>query len=130
MTTEKIKDLINCSELPQLQKNVMNGFVDRAKEQEEKKREERELISSICTKSIEDVIFSSDDVKIFTIRGKDDWDKEYPYRSIFLKDGKWITTNVVSPNFDLAFLVYLQHKHLGYNSQFVDFAMKMLEMPK
>jgi hypothetical protein len=29
----------------------------------------------------------------------------------------------------LAYLVYLQYKHLGLNSQFLDFAMKMLEIP-
>ena len=30
MLTEKIKELVNNSEFPQLQKNVMNGFIDRA----------------------------------------------------------------------------------------------------
>ena len=131
MTTEKIKEFVNNSELPQLQKNVINGFIDRAKDEQERKREDRQLIEQVANeKKLSEVILSTDEVKIYTVSGKDEWDIKYPFRSIYLsKKGTWERTNTVSPNFDLAFLVYLQYKHLGLNSQFVDFAMKMLEIP-
>ena len=126
MTTEKIKEFVNNSELSQLQKNVMNGFIDRAKEEQERKREDRQLIEQVANeKKLSEVILSTDEVKIYTVSGKDEWDTKYPFRSIYLtKTGIWARTNTVSPSFDLAFLVYLQYKHLGLNSQFVDFAMK------
>ena len=131
MTTEKFKEFVNNSELPQIQKNVMNGFIDRAKDEQERKREDRQLIEQVANeKKLSEVILSTDEVKIYTVSGKDEWDIKYPFRIIYLgKKGTWERTNTVSPSFDLAFLVYLQYKHLGLNSQFVDFAMKMLEIP-
>lgn len=72
---------------------------------------------------------SNDDVKIYTVRPKekDDWETKYPYRSIVKnKDGKWTRSCTVSPTLDIAYLVYLENKHLGLNSQFSEFAMKML----
>jgi hypothetical protein len=128
MTTEKIKELVNNSELPQLQKNVMNSFIDRAKDEQERKREDRQLIEQVANeKKLSEVILSTDEVKIYTVSGKDEWDIKYPFRSIYVgKKGTWERANTVSPNLDLAYLVYLQYKHLGLNSQFVDFAMKML----
>ena len=48
MNTEKIKEFVNNSELPQLQKNVMNGFIDRAKEEQERQREDRQLIEQVA----------------------------------------------------------------------------------
>jgi hypothetical protein len=131
MTTEKIKEFVNNSELPQLQKNVMNGFIDRAKDEQERKQEDRQLIGQVANeKELSEVILSTDEVKIYTINGKDEWDVKYPFRSIYLsKKGTWEMTDIVSQNLDLAYLVYLQYKHLGLNSQFVDFAMKMLGIP-
>lgn len=131
MTTDKIKELINNSEIPTIQKNSLNGFIDRAKEQQEEKRQDRELIEKVAyEKKLSEVVLSTDEVKIYTVSGKDEWDIKYPFRSIYLsKKGTWERTNTVSPTFDLAFLVYLQHKYLGLNSQFTDFAMKMLEIP-
>lgn len=130
MNTEKIKEFVNNSELPQIQKSVINGFIDRAKEEHERKREDRQLIEQVANeKKLLEVILSTDEVKIYTVIGKDEWDIKYPFRSIYLgKKGTWKRTNIVSPNLDLAYLVYLQYKHLGLNSQFVDFAMKMLEI--
>ena len=48
MNTEKIKEFVYNSELPQLQKNVMNGFIDRAKEEQERQREDRQLIERVA----------------------------------------------------------------------------------
>jgi hypothetical protein len=130
-TTDKIKEFVNNSGLPQMQKNVMTGFIDRAKDEQERKREDRQLIEQVAKeKKVLKVILSTDEVKIYTVFGKDEWDIKYPFRSIYLnKEGTWGRTNTVSPTLDLAYLVYLQSKHLGINSQFVDFAMKMLEIP-
>lgn len=131
MGTEKIKELINNSEFSQIHKNVFNGFIDRAKDEQDRKQEDRKLIEQVANeKKLSEVILSTDEVKVYTVSGKDEWDVKYPYRSIYLsKKGTWERSNTVSPNLDLAFLIYLQYKHLGLNSQFVDFSMKMLEIP-
>lgn len=128
MTTDKLKEFVNSSELPQFQKNAMNGFIDRAKERQEQNREDGQLIEQVAhEKNLSEVIFSNDEVKIYRVSGNNEWDIKYPYRSIYVGSrGAWERSNTVSPNLDLAFLVYLQHKYLGYNSQFVDFAIKML----
>lgn len=128
MDTEKIKEFVNNSELPQLQKNVMNGFIDRAKKEQERKDEDRQLIEQVANeKKLSEVVLSTDEVKIYTVSGKDEWDIKYPYRSICLsKKGTWERIHIISPTFDLAFLIYLQYKHLDLNSQFVHFAVKML----
>lgn len=132
MTTEKIKDFVNNSELPQIKKNVMNAFIDRAKEEQERKQQDRKLIEQVANENkLLEVILSTDEVKIYTVTGKGEWDNKYPFRSIYLgENGKWKRSNTVSPSLDLAYLVYLEYKYLGLNSQFVDFAMKMLEIPK
>jgi hypothetical protein len=127
MITEKIKELVNNSEFPQLQKNVMNGFIDRAKKAKEKEQEDRDLIEKTGVRKLAEVILSTDEVKIYTVNGKDEWDLKYPYRSIYLTSkGTWARSCAVSPTLDVAFLIYLQHKHLGLNSQFADFSIKML----
>lgn len=130
MIFEKIKEIAINSDLPPQQKNVINGFIDRAKDEQERERYDRQLIEQVANeKKLSEVILSTDEVKIYTISGKDEWDIKYPFRSIYLsKNGTWERTNAVSPTFDLALLVYLQYKHLGANSQFVDFATKMLEI--
>ena len=91
MTTEKIKELVNNSELPQLQKNVMNGFIDRAKDEQKRKREDRQLIEQVANeKKLSEVVLSTDEVKIYTVSGKDEWDIKYPFRSIYVgKKGTW-----------------------------------------
>jgi hypothetical protein len=128
---EKLKELISKSDLPQLQKNIMNDFIDRAKDEQERNRNDRQLIEQVANeKKLSEVILSTDEVKIYTVRGRDEWSVKYPFRSIYVgKKGTWQRSNTFSPNLDLAYLAYLQYKHLGLNSQFVDFAMKMLEIP-
>lgn len=132
MNTEKLKELITNSDSNQLQKNIMIGFIERAKEKESLRVEDRKIIEEVGNvKHLDEVVLSNDDVKIYTVRPKekDDWDTKYPYRSIFKnKNGKWERTCTVSPSFDLAYLTYLEKKYLGINSQFTDFAIKMLEI--
>ena len=131
--TEVIKELVNNTELPQLQKNVMNGFIDRAGQDQEARLKDRQLIEQVANeKNLSEVVLSTNVVKIYTIsprRPNDELDIKYPFKSIYLdKKGIWQKTNTMSPTLDLAFLNYLEYKHLGLNSQFADFAMKMLEI--
>lgn len=130
MNTDKLKELVNNSELSQVQKNIMNGFVQRASDAQDKKSEDRLLIEQVAhEKHLSQIVLSTDEVKIYTVNGSDKWDIENPYRSIFVgKKGTWERSGMVSPSLDTAFLVYLQTKHLGFNSQFADFAIKMLEI--
>ena len=130
METEKIKEFVNNSELPQLQKNVMNGFIDRAKKEQQRKNEDRQLIEQVANeKKLSEIVLSTDEVMIYTVRGKRESDINYPFRIIYIsKKGIWERIAIASPTFDLAFLIYLQYKYLGVNSQFADFAIKMLEI--
>lgn len=129
--TEKIIELIkNCDE-DSLQKNMMISFIDRANNDNDLKSADRLLIEETGVKNLNKVVLSTDEVKIFTVisNNNDEWDTKYPYRSIFLnKNGVWLRNYTVSPSLDLAYLSYLEKKHLGDNKQFVDFAIKMLEI--
>lgn len=131
MNTSRLVELVKASSNNEFQKGLDLAFIARAEEDYNKKRQDVLLIEQVSgAKKVSEVLLSNDEVKIYTISGKDEWDIKYPYRSIFLnKKGVWETTNVVSHSFDLAFLIYLQAKQLGHNSQFLDFAMKMLEIP-
>ncbi len=129
MKTTTLQKLIDDSDLNQIQKNINKGFILRAEDAENKKQEDRDLIETVYGKRAEDVVLSTEDVKIFKIREtKDEWDIKYPYRAIYFKDGKWLRTNTVSPTLEVMFLVYLENKYIGVNSQFTDFAMRMLEI--
>ena len=92
---------------------------------------DRELISQVAKEDKDkllEVVLSTDEVKVYTVSGKDEWDIKYPFRSIYAEKGTWKRSSTVSPTFDIALIVYLQNKYLGLNSQFVEFAMKMLEI--
>lgn len=129
---EKINEIIRTNtDLNQVQKNVLLGFIARAAQSEAERRQDRELVEEFgrVKNKLFEVVLSTPDVKIYTVSGKDEWDIKYPYRIIFLDmDGNWSRCNQVCPNLDTAFLTYLQDKHLGANSQFADFASKMLEI--
>lgn len=128
----KLEDLINGSDMNQLQKNVSLGFVSRAKESEEQRRNLRKLVEETANeKNLNEIILSTDEVIIYTVlprRTGDEWDIKYPFRSIYFKDEKWQRVNTISPTLDTAFLCYLEYKYLDANSRFTDFALKMLEI--
>jgi hypothetical protein len=130
MNTEKLKEIVEKSDMLKLQKNVTIGFISRAEQYENRKAEDRLLIEQVANeKKLSEILYSSDSVKIYSIFGKEDWDIKFPIRSIFVnKKGVWERSCTVSPSFEIAFLVYMEKKHLGNNSQFVDFALKMLEI--
>ena len=130
MTADKLSELVNNCELSQLQKNLMLGFIQNAMEAKNKNSIDRKLIEEKAgINNISEVLLSNDDVKIYKVRGKETWEVKYPYRSIYCdKKGVWRSTNMVSPSFDVAFIVYLEAKYLDSNSRFSDFALKMLEI--
>ena len=130
MTADKLSELVNNSELSQLQKNLMLGFIANAMEAKNKNSIDRKLIEEKAgINNISEVLLSNDDVKIYKVTGKEEWEVKYPYRSIYCdKKGVWRSTNMVSPSFDVAFIVYLEAKYLDSNSKFSDFALKMLEI--
>jgi len=133
MTTEKIKELVSNSELSAIQKNVMNGFIDRAKEEKEKGQQDKALIEAVATeKFVSEVLISTDEVKIYTIYQKYEWDKDCPYRIIYLEKetGNWKRIHTLAPTLDMAYLIYLEHKYNGLNSQFSLFASRMLGIVK
>lgn len=130
MNTERLERLIESDEHSnQLQKSRLRGFILRAKDNETERTEVRNLIEKIANeKKLSEVVLSTDEVVIYTVYGKGDWDIKYPFRSIYFKNGKWNRTSTVSPSLDTAFLAYLSYKYQGGNSQFADFALKMLDI--
>ena len=130
MKNQRIKKLVEESEMPKLQKNVINRFLDWASEEKEKIESDLNLIRGVDRNcKVSKILLSNDEVKIYTVENDDPWDILYPIRTVYLnKDNIWVRNDSVSPNLDIAFLSYLQEKHLGPNSQFTFFAMKMLNL--
>lgn len=91
--------------------------------------EDRQLVKDVASeKQLLEVVFSTDDVKIYTVYGNDEFAIKYPYRSIFMYKGNWQRACQIAPTLDTALLIYLEHKYLGLNSNFTNFAIKMLEI--
>ena len=131
MKTDRLEQLIEESDMVQMQKNVCKRFIFRAKEVEDKRSEVRDLIEKVYGKcTLESIPIITDDFIVFKIIGRkdDEWDTKYPYRGIFFKDDKWNRIHTVCTSVDEVLLTYLGEKYLGGNSQFADFAMKMLNM--
>jgi hypothetical protein len=133
MKLDTLNELVDNSELGQLQKNITKGFLARANDYELERAEKRDLIEKIYGNvAIDEIVLATDEVIIFKtlFRKRDghEWDTKYPFRSILLKNGKWERNSTVSPSLDTAFLCYLEGKYLGGNSNFTEFAMKMLEI--
>ena len=133
INTDKISQLIEDSDMNQMQKNSHLGFIFRAKENEDKRTEVQDLIEKVYGKcTLESIPIITDDFIVFKVIGRkdDDWDVRYPYRGIFFKNDKWSRIHTVCSSVDEFLLIYLGEKYLGCNSPFADFAMKMLEMNK
>lgn len=131
MNTDKINQLIEDSDMNQMHKTIHKGFISRAKENEDKRSEVRDLIEKVYDKcTLESIPIMTDELIVFKIIGRKDdkWDTKYPYRGIFFKDNKWNRIHTVCTSIDEVLLTYLGEKYLGGNSQFVDFAMKMLNI--
>ena len=93
------------------------------------KNNDIKLIEAVTGETVVDVILNmTEEVIIYRIEGKHDWDNKYPYRIIYYKNAEWVRESVVSPNFEIAYLTYLGSKYCGPNTDFVVFATRMLKM--
>jgi hypothetical protein len=131
MNVENLISLIDKSEIPNMQKNHYRGFVLRAKEELHNAAIDKVLIEKVANeKNRFDLILSTDEVKIYKIfEPKDILYEKNPFKSIFKNSkGEWRSTHAIYPTLDTAYLGYLDYKHLGSNSQFLSFAIKMLEI--
>lgn len=132
MNTNNIISLVENSDNNQMQKNIMIGFINRAKEALDKKAADKTFIQELEGKygKVNDVVISTEEVKIYTLQPEgadDDWSRKYPFRIIYTnKEGKWSRCSTVSATLDSAMLNYLAHRHLGPNSQFAELSGKML----
>ena len=126
-TSQLLLRLIDEAEMPLIEKLSLTRVLKRAASYEDKRMEDRTLVKDVsAAKNLLEVVFSTDDVKIYTVYSNDEWDVKYPYRIIFMREGKWENINNVAQTFDIAFLIYREYRHLGLNSQFSTFAKKML----
>lgn len=127
---EKLIELVKSSDMPNVKKLMTIGFIERANESEENNRRDRKLIEDIAgEKGAVETLLCNEDVIIYKIFSKDDWGLDYPFRMIYKNsDGRWHRISTVAPSFDVAYLIYLEHKYLGLNSQFSLFASKMLNI--
>ena len=74
----KIEDLIGNSDLTVLNKNLLSNFVFRAKEEEQERIKVINLIEVIArVKHLEGVAIATEEIIIYKILGKDDWDIKY-----------------------------------------------------
>jgi len=131
MNTDKILALIEGSNLSPMQKLSNKGFIERAALYEVERKQAREFVESIASiNNLQEILLDTKDYVIYTVRGKD-WDSKYPFRYIY-KNGedKWYPSSKVCATLETAILSCLGEKHLGSNSQFMDFASKMLEIGK
>lgn len=82
----KIEELIDNSDLTVLNKNLLFNFVFRAKEEKQERIKVRNLIEVIArVKHLEGVAIATEEIIIYKILGKDEWDIKYPFRGIYLK---------------------------------------------
>lgn len=134
MNTEKLIELVDGSDMNQLQKNVTKGFITRAKEAEDKRNRTRDLIEEVYGKDrIDEVLLTTDELIVFSISGRknDPFDNKFPIRGVSFnqKKNRWERINTACSTLDEMFLTFLEKKYLGDNEQFTHYAMKMLEMP-
>jgi hypothetical protein len=126
---ELIKQLVENTELPTLQKNNIRGFLERSNEADEKKKQDIDLIEQIDKRGrLLEIYLSNEEVKIYTTIGRTDLEKQFPFSILLYKDNKWHRLSRVSSSFDIAFLIYLENKYLGDGYGFSHFAAKMLEI--
>lgn len=118
---EDLKNLIDNSALPTIQKRNFNRFIDNSYAENQKQKEVTVLICSTdkSVKLVSEIVLLENDIVIYK-------DGDNYYRFIFKVGDIWKTSNTICPNFQLCYLSYLQEKHLGQSSEFVYFVTKML----
>lgn len=133
MVTADVLKLIDDSEFGQIQKNVMKGFIQRADDMYEEMSQFKKVVEEHEKRSFRPVTYTEDFIIYEIINSKEEWDVKYPFRLLFRnKTGNWEKIHTVCDTVDNAMLAYLGRKYTGLNSQFSEFAMKMLgiEIPK
>lgn len=132
---EKVIELINESELSQIQKHVGIGKIRNTQVKESNEDFTRNRIISVSNEKKQfTIVLDSPDIIIYKLTNpnpKDDWDRDYPYHGIYMdRDQNWRRHSTVSPSFELAFLNLIATRQLGENDgkSFVSFAAKMLEI--
>jgi len=129
---DTIIELIEKSDLNQMQKNIQKGRYLRGEELQNEKQQVRTLVEESMgwnSNNNFSVIASFDDAVFVKVKNsKDKWDIAYPFRVIILKNNTWRRIDTVSSTIDEAMLTYLEHKHLDGNSRFTNFACKMLDI--
>ena len=128
---ENILKLIEESDDSQFFKMRMKSFVDKANDEIKKHDDDIELIKSVgYVREMFEIVLNSDEFKIYKIiNSRHETDKKYPYRLIYLDDKKqWRNCNTASESIDFSLLLYLEYKYTGMNSQFSEFATRMLKM--
>jgi hypothetical protein len=86
---ELIKQLVENTELPTLQKNNIRGFLERSNEADEKKKQDIDLIEQIDKRGrLLEIYLSNEEVKIYTTIGRTDLEKQFPFSILLYKDNK------------------------------------------
>ena len=132
MNIEPLIDLIERSDLPQLQKQVNKGFVIRALDAETERRRISDIIKALIDNvRIDEVVISTEEVIIYKVLAtKDEWDIKYPFRLVMNIKDKWVKVSEVCDTLDYAILIYLATKHNQKDSGFPYFAERMLGIPE
>lgn len=128
---DTIIELIEISDLNQMQKNIQKGRYLRGEELQKEKQQVRSLVEQSMGWTMQNfsVIASFEDVIFVKVENsKDKWDIAYPFRVVILKNNTWRRITTVFSTIDEAMLSYLEHKHLDGNSRFTNFACKMLDI--
>lgn len=132
MNIEKLKKLILngfSTDISDMEKHVFTGFVERAN-RESKIAADKELIKSVgLDNNLNEILLSTDYVKIYTVTGNDKFDGDYPYRLIYKNkqdNSAWRRCPEALDTLDRAMLVYLQYRHIGENSDFINLTTKIL----
>lgn len=127
---KELTDLIENSQLKPIQKMRAQGLVELGTKSLSKIEADTKIIANFTGEIVEEVILSTNDVKIYKIVSKpdDEWTTKYPYRFVFMGKINWRRGSTVCVTFDECLLSYLAAKHDGENSQFANFAMKMLSL--
>jgi len=124
---EKLKELIENSNLSKIERIKMLAFITKAAKEQEAETEITTIIGYVSEEKVESVLLKTEDFIIYSKRNDRAFENEYPIRSIYNDGlGVWRRNPCVNDNFDKAMLKCLEMKYLGYNSQFTEFACKML----
>lgn len=122
---------VSDDQLDQRQKNQLQQIIEESQKRSEEENKLLEILDKIeyhaFNLKIKEILFHNDEVIFYSVTSRNSHDQQYPYRFIYKKDDKWLRSIHISNNFENLFLQFLETKYLGLNSQFTQFAIKMLK---